>query len=207
MSPGDGQKKIAADKHALRIQMRGLLRQLAPADRIERSARLCQNLQSLPELQSASTIFLYAALSYEASLDPLLATEGAVSRDQRWVFPRVSGEDLDWLACRNLEDLEIGAFGIREPAKGRTDMVALEEADLILVPGLAFDPLTGGRLGKGAGFYDRSLRGLAHLDKTIPLVGVGVSDQLVPGLPVDRYDIDMGFLCTDEAVIRPSASA
>ena len=43
-----------------------------------------------------------------------------------------------------------------EPVPGRCRAVAPAEVDFVLVPGVVFDP-EGGRIGYGAGYYDRLL--------------------------------------------------
>ena len=52
-------------------------------------------------------------------------------------------------------DIVTGKFGVREPAASCAE-IPLEQFDLVLVPGMAFD-WNGNRLGRGQGFYDRLL--------------------------------------------------
>ena len=63
-----------------------------------------------------------------------------------------------------LADLAPGTMGILEPRAELRDRperrVAAGELDLILVPGLVFDPQCG-RIGYGKGYYDRLLHQVA----------------------------------------------
>jgi 5,10-methenyltetrahydrofolate synthetase len=65
---------------------------------------------------------------------------------------------------------------------------------LILVPGVAFSPKTGMRLGRGAGFYDRFLAN----HPSVLRVGIAFGEQLDDPLPSDAWDIPVDMLLTDE---------
>lgn len=67
--------------------------------------------------------------------------------------------------------------------------------DVVLVPGLAFSP-RGGRLGKGAGHYDRFL----GTSPTAIRVGVTADALVVEGLPTESHDIEMTHLATESGV-------
>lgn len=75
------------------------------------------------------------------------------------------------------------------------------EIDAVLVPGLAFSP-SGGRLGKGAGYYDRLL---GSLPATVR-VGVTADSLVVDGLPADPHDVAMTHLATERGVFETSVS-
>jgi 5-formyltetrahydrofolate cyclo-ligase len=74
------------------------------------------------------------------------------------------------------------------------------EIALILVPGVAFSPKTGARLGRGAGFYDRFLA--AH--SSVLRVGLAFREQLADVLPCDEWDIPVDMLLTDENLQFPA---
>lgn len=91
-----------------------------------------------------------------------------------------------------LANLTSGAFGIWEPLPAPSRLVAPDAFDLVLVPGLAFD-LDGGRLGRGAGFYDRFL---AALPTQTRLIGVALDEQIVKKTPRDAFDLPVDALAT-----------
>lgn len=87
------------------------------------------------------------------------------------------------------------AFGLREPAAPCLEPEAVGLAQIVLVPALSVDR-SGIRLGRGAGFYDRSLH-LAAPDAQ--LVAVVRDDELVPHLPAEAHDVPMTHALTPGA--------
>lgn len=115
------------------------------------------------------------------------------SRGCRVLLPIVSAEVLDWAAYDGA--LVPGPWGLREPPGPRLGRDALAAADAVLVPALAVDR-RGTRLGRGAGFYDRSL-GFAR--PTTPLVALLHDEELRDEtLPAEPHDVPM------TAAITPS---
>jgi 5-formyltetrahydrofolate cyclo-ligase len=82
-----------------------------------------------------------------------------------------------------------GKFGILEPVADCQAM-SLKHLDLALVPGLGFD-VSGRRLGRGQGYYDRLLAGIAGAK-----CGVAFERQVVERLPAERHDASMNFILT-----------
>lgn len=89
-------------------------------------------------------------------------------------------------------------YGFWEPA---ADAPRVEPGllEVVLVPGLAFDP-RGHRLGYGQGFYDRFLARLRPQTLTLGLVPEAL---VLPELPHDPWDIPVQFLATEQG-IRPT---
>lgn len=61
-----------------------------------------------------------------------------------------------------------------------------------LVPGVGFD-LSGARLGRGKGYYDRFLE-----KHDGPAIGLGWSKQIVEKIPVEDHDCHMDFIITEK---------
>jgi 5-formyltetrahydrofolate cyclo-ligase len=83
-------------------------------------------------------------------------------------------------------------FGLREPAEPWLPAEAIASATVVLVPALAVDR-AGVRLGRGAGFYDRSLPLAAPAAR---LVAVIRDDELVDRLPAEPHDVRMTHALT-----------
>jgi 5-formyltetrahydrofolate cyclo-ligase len=69
---------------------------------------------------------------------------------------------------------------------------AIAAASVVLVPALAVD-VSGVRLGRGAGFYDRSL---SYAAPTARLIAVVRDDELVDWLPDAEHDVPMTHALT-----------
>lgn len=68
---------------------------------------------------------------------------------------------------------------------------SLIEPEWFLVPGVGFD-LTGARLGRGKGYYDRYLA-----DKSALKIGLAWSEQIVDRIPVEHHDAQMDYIITE----------
>jgi 5-formyltetrahydrofolate cyclo-ligase len=91
-----------------------------------------------------------------------------------------------------LDALVDASFGLREPEPPWLGVDAIAAASVVLVPALAVD-LAGVRLGRGAGFYDRSLSWAAPAAR---LVAVVRDDELVDRLPGADHDVPMTHALT-----------
>jgi 5-formyltetrahydrofolate cyclo-ligase len=87
-----------------------------------------------------------------------------------------------------------GRFGLREPAAPWLDADAIASAVVVFVPALAVDR-DGVRLGRGAGFYDRSL---PLADPAAQLVAVVRDDELLDRIPADPHDVRMTHALTPQ---------
>jgi 5-formyltetrahydrofolate cyclo-ligase len=96
--------------------------------------------------REARCLALYSAIHNEVSTDEIVGQ--ALDSGKCLVFPRVSGEDLEFVLIESPSELVSGAFGVKEPKS--CNLVPVEKLDLIVVPGVAFDQ-RGHRLGYGRG--------------------------------------------------------
>jgi 5-formyltetrahydrofolate cyclo-ligase len=94
---------------------------------------------------------------------------------------------LDWAYYGGADDLAAGPIGLREPAGARLGPAAIGRARLVLVPALAVDR-RGIRIGRGAGYYDRSL---PLATPGVPVVVLVHDEELVDELPAEPHDARM----------------
>ncbi|MFJ2664698.1 5-formyltetrahydrofolate cyclo-ligase [Nocardia fluminea] len=106
----------------------------------------------------------------------------------------VTGEPgpLSWARYEGADSLRKARYGLLEPATETLPPAVVGDATTILVPALAVDR-RGVRLGRGAGYYDRTL-GAARADAR--LVAVVRDDELVDRLPEEPHDRRMGWVLT-----------
>lgn len=90
--------------------------------------------------------------------------------------------------------LRDGPFGARVP-----EVDDFLEPEIVIVPLVAFTR-TGGRLGYGGGFYDRTLEQLRARRATLA-VGFAYGAQEMPELPLEPTDQTLDMIVTDSEVI------
>lgn len=109
----------------------------------------------------------------------------------RVLLPVVDGHTLDWAGYDG--ELAPAPWGLRQPTGPRLGAAALACTDAVLVPALAVDR-RGTRLGRGAGYYDRSLH---HARPGTPLVALLHDGELVDDLlPAEAHDVPVTAVMT-----------
>jgi 5-formyltetrahydrofolate cyclo-ligase len=185
-------------KRCIRRSIRAARRGLSAGARLASSRRVWERVVGLTCYQHARVVLGYMAIDHEVLTDGLLRQ--AMASGKQLVLPVVSGDRQD-MALYAIEDLRRdvapGYRGILEPQPRRACLVALEALELALVPGVAFD-LRGGRLGFGAGFYDRLL---SRLPRHIPTVGLAFDFQVIPRLPFEPHDMLLEAIVTEHRII------
>ncbi|WP_116374271.1 5-formyltetrahydrofolate cyclo-ligase [Mycobacterium sp. MFM001] len=182
-----------AGKAPLREQLLAARRSVADDVRADEARALTGHIRDL--VSSGSTVCAYVPVGAEPGSIEML--DALLRRAARVLLPvaRTSGDDtplaLQWGEYRP-GHLVAGRFGLLEPAEPWLPPPALAEADPVLVPALAVDR-TGVRLGRGRGFYDRSLQ---HRDPRARLVAVVRDDELVDELPCEPHDVRMTHALT-----------
>lgn len=177
---------------------------LSPFVLAQHNAELAEWMYRLPvDLEPGDIVAAYVATRAEpggtAMLDALL------DRELRVLLPIVpEGEPtrLQWGEYFGEESLSQGRWGLMEPQGYRLDPDMLHEAKLILVPAVAADR-TGRRLGRGAGYYDRTLAAVSA-----PVVAVVHDDEFFDtGVPHDAHDVPMTWILTPGSGFVPVAPA
>lgn len=139
-------------------------------------------LEDTKEFKEAKTIFIYWSLPDEVPTHELIEK---YRNEKRFILPRVVGDFLELREFTGIESLEQGnSYGIQEPTGPVfSDFTAI---DLAVIPGLAFSR-DGHRLGRGGGYYDRTLPVLENATK----IGVAFPFQMVARVPLDTHDIPL----------------
>jgi 5-formyltetrahydrofolate cyclo-ligase len=194
----NSEKSILERKRELRGAARERLALMTPAARVEASRQLRARLAARPEWTSAGSVLFFASLGEEPDIWDLLSL--AISGGKVAALPRYDVKGGEYVACRvrDLEtDIQAGRFGIREPAP-RCGAEPWKRLDLILVPGVAFDPRCR-RLGRGNGFYDRILAAVEGRT-----CGVSFDEQIVSEIPLEPHDVALNSILTPTRWIEPS---
>jgi 5-formyltetrahydrofolate cyclo-ligase len=149
-------------------------------------------------LGRSGTVCAYWPVGTEPGSSALL--DGLVCGGYRVLLPVVCpAGPLDWAEYTGPESLRAGPRGLREPTGPRLGCAAIATAVLVLVPALAVDQ-HGVRLGRGGGYYDRTLPLAAP---GIPLVAIVRDNEVLAALPVQPHDIPVTAALTPGMGLLP----
>ena len=180
------------DKRELRKHIRALKKMMTDEERQRQSEMVCRKVMSHPRWQSAKTVLLYHALPDE--VDTAWLIKAFLDEDKAWpdtpgekkcvLLPVVVGDELELRVFDG--KLRQGAFGILEPSHLSELFTDYASIDLAVIPGMAFDK-AGNRLGRGKGYYDKTLCRLPNAYR----MGVCFDFQFVDEVPSEEHDIRM----------------
>ncbi len=186
---------IEEQKAALRAEAKARRAQIAHNDRWKAGQAAAQALFSPRMLNLLSRFRFFASyLSTHAEFPTDEIHEALFQSGTSLCVPRFSSNQkvYQWSLLRPGEPLKYGPNRITEPLDYTP--FPKSEIEVALVPGLLFDTL-GGRLGYGAGIYDRLLAGLRPGTLRI---GLAFDCQVrKEPLPQEPHDLPMNYLVTD----------
>lgn len=183
----------AQTKHELRATLLAARRNVASNVRASEAQSLCGHLGSL--VRGTDTVCGYVPVGAEPGSIAMIDTLRELAARVLLPVARTAadGESLPLLWGEYAPGALIeGRFGLREPAEPWLPATAVGEASVILVPAVAVDR-RGIRLGRGGGFYDRSL---VLCDPAALLVAVVRDGELVEELPSELHDVRMTHALT-----------
>lgn len=133
-------------------------------------------------------------LTFGKEFETSFLIESALQSKKKVAVPRIYGKEMQFHYINSLDDdFEINRWGIREPLESVRKWIPSDGSTLMLTPGLAFNK-SGGRLGRGGGFYDRFL---ACFGKNLITTGLCFEEQKREDFPVDKLDYPLNSICSD----------
>ncbi|GAA6041629.1 hypothetical protein JCM8097_007777 [Rhodosporidiobolus ruineniae] len=209
-------------KRTLRRTVAQRLKQLPPAVLASESQAILTHLLSAPYYLHAHSISCYLSLPHsEVQTDSLI--RHALAHNKRVYVPYCPVDDKTTMRMLRLRDLQ-HYEGLRENRWGikevdPDEVPSLEDVDdpasqapgldLLLLPGLAFDPLRR-RLGHGRGYYDRYITACLdyplRFSKPPPkMVALALRAQMVQDgeeIPTNEWDRLVEVLLTPDGEIK-----
>ena len=168
-------------KPEIRREAKSAVKGLSAEEKKTKSALIFSRILSLDVIKRAESVALYASLPDE--VESFEAVE-ALSLQKRVFLPRVEGDDMEFYPYV-AGTLSRGAFGISEPQEGIA--VSPAEIDVMVVPGVSFT-VSGKRLGRGKGYYDKYL---SRAGFRAVKIGVCYAEQIADDIPSEPHDIMM----------------
>ena len=177
--------------------MRNLRRSLTPVAQSRAAFRLSKRLQTMREFHRARHVALYLAADGEISLHVFLR-ECLRQRKQVYLPCVKQNGSLEFRLYAGRLSLTRNRYSLFEPKAGNKQIRA-QKLDVVYVPLVAFDA-SGGRLGMGGGYYDRSF---AFKNKKCGkpwLFGVAHELQRVESLVCEPWDLRLDAVISDRSV-------
>ncbi len=189
------------DSPATKAELRAVgLTRRAALNEDERAAAARSALARLrPLLRESETVSLYWPMRNE--IDPRALIDDVRTAGGRVALPAVEKGSMVFRMFKDESGLEDGPFGTRHPSAAH----AILDPDLIVAPLAAFDR-NGGRIGYGAGHYDRAAAALQAGGHTFRIIGIAFACQEVDPIPVEPHDVRLGAIATECELIKTEAA-
>lgn len=152
---------------------------------------------------------LLCFVSFKSEPDTHEIIKHSLASGKKVYVPRVDSQDMEFYQIQNLDGLIPGRFGIAEPKPDKVKLFSVQsitgdfeepdKANLMLLPGLAFD-YRGYRIGYGGGYYDRYL--MSHKHVSFYKIAFAYDFQLVDNIDADAYDIPVDLIITPTRIIK-----
>ncbi len=191
--------ELQAAKRALRKRMLALRLVVDQKEGPEASSALIKTFLPLTEVIGATPGAVVAGtwqLGTEIDVRPLMARLDAAGVTTSLPVVDAEGAPLLFRRWRPTDPVVEGDRGTFEPEAGAVTVIP----DIVLVPFLAADR-HGHRLGRGGGFYDRTLAKLRE-QGAVTAVGIGFAIQLIDNVPHGSDDHPLDWVITDREVVR-----
>ena len=185
-------------KEEMRESARKSRNALTDDQRRAMSIDIARQVSGLEWFKESQQLLLYLSIRSEVETQPLMELAWAAGkqlyapqvdeRNKHMVFYRVEAGEI----------MKPGAYGIPAPPPVSSRKADMGRPGMVLVPCLAFDR-QGGRLGYGAGFYDRFLSSGARGWKKVALA---YGSQEVEAVPTESHDTPMQAIVTEKEIIK-----
>ncbi|MBW2020163.1 MAG: 5-formyltetrahydrofolate cyclo-ligase [Deltaproteobacteria bacterium] len=189
---------IKAKKSEIRRSALAQRDALSNEERGEKSAAIMARLFDFANFLEARIVLFYMSYHSEVDTEPMICK--ALEHGKTVALPLVGKKERQIVPFKidNLDqDIRPGYRGIREPIPQRCKQIPVEQINLAIIPGIAFDE-RGGRIGHGTGCYDRFI---PQLDITTRKVALAFECQIVPQIPMEPHDRYIDILITEERIV------
>ena len=185
--------KLTQNKQALREQLKDTRSLIPEATAEEFSDRICQNVLSLPEVDTANIVFIFLSYGHEVATNALIET--FLAENKTLAVPKILSKNR-MIAAKfsSWDDVAPAELGILAPVSSEP---LIAEFDICITPGLGFTE-QGKRIGYGAGYYDRWFAENPVKHK----IALAFESQLLDDIPTDEYDQTVDTIVTEQRVIR-----
>jgi len=178
-------KDVRLTKRRLRSKILLRLNRQKEEERYRKSKAIKNKFLRTKEFKKARLVMFYIALSGEVNTEEMIKVAKKIGKIVAVPVCRRVGSSIKPCILDGHGGMRKGPYGVVEPAVKRP--ARIEDLDLIVVPGLAFDR-KGNRLGRGKGYYDRFL---SKVPEDTPVIGMAFDFQILPSVPTVSHDVSV----------------
>jgi 5-formyltetrahydrofolate cyclo-ligase len=164
------------------------------------SMKIWKNLSSLLVFEQAQMIAFYSSKENSGEVETIKMICNSFSLKKNVFIPliNIGSNSLIFHKINNFDsDVKLGSYGIFEPESHTDILASSNDLDLIIIPGTVFD-ISGNRIGRGGGYYDKFLNSLS---KSPIKIGLAHDFQIQPTIPIQSSDVKMDFIITEKRII------
>ena len=192
---------IFNDKKILRKEILTKRNNIDVVEKEEMDKKILNKFYESKYYRESKNIFIY--ISYDSEINTKEIINKALIDNKKIYVPRTEFKTrlMDAVEITSLENLIESEYGILEPSIYEPH-IEPNELDLIVVPGVGFDR-NGGRMGYGAGFYDRYFKKISK-DKMQKIVKLALAYdfQILEDVPMNEQDVPVNYIITEKEFIH-----
>lgn len=164
-------------------------------NKVEKDKLINKYLLNFELFDKCNQVLFYAALDDEVNLD--LSVKKSLEKGKKVALPVCIDNrgKMQYYYIRSFDDIEVGAFGVREPKVDFCKPLDSFSNAICIVPAIAFDK-SGYRLGYGKGYYDRFLSKFNGIS-----IGVSYDECIAQKICADSFDIPVDYIITQSGVL------
>jgi len=192
---------IFNEKKILRKEILTKRKNIDIVEKEKMDRKICDKFYESKYYRDAKNIFIY--ISYDSEINTKEIINKALIDNKKIYVPRTEFKTrlMDAVEIISLDNLIESEYGILEPSIEEPH-IEPNELDLIVVPGVAFDR-NGGRIGYGAGFYDRYFKKINKDNiKKIQKIALAYDFQILENIPMNEHDVPVSYIITEKEFIH-----
>ena len=185
------QKITGCPKKMLRLEIKQALLSVDDFSLMEKSKNICLHLRTFLESDLFREHFKSLIIgAYAPMRDEVDWT--SLEKSFSWAYPGFFENEMVFKKCQRSDLVLSKDFGVNLETPPHTSSDSLPH--VLIIPGVAFTK-SGGRLGRGKGFYDRYLEKFPGIK-----IGLCFNEQLRESIPLENHDIAMDYVVSENGV-------